>query len=437
MKKDKSSERIDNFINTYNKLGESDNITRSVFSGNARLTEQEVNDIFTAHWINRRAVEVIAEDSLRQGIKLNIDDEDIIKKVNGKLEELNVLNEYEKAIVLARMYGGSLVILGINDGQTPEQPLNSKNIKSLDYLFSIDRHKIVIESKYNNPLKPNFNQPELYSVTDKNGKKYVIHESRTIRFDGDFIPDKLMDENSGWQDSIYVAIQETLKQYASAMSSGATLFQDFVTKVLKMPNLTELVKRQKTGDNSLEKRIQFASSKMANHNIVLVGDDEEYTKIATSVAGLKELMDLYIEAVCGAIETPRTRLFGQQLGVLAGATEQTRNYYDTVKKYQVKKIKPQFETLLKYILIIENGKEPEDWSWEFNPLWQDSQKELLEQKKLQADIDNIYLSQGVTTPEEIAVSRFTDRGYSFDTNIEIDLRESSGEQGAKTTPDSE
>lgn len=434
MKKEK---KTDAFINTYNKLGINDNVTRATFSAYTRFSQTECEDYFGAHWINRNAVTIIPEDLFRQGVSFKHDDIKVVENVHNKLEELEVIDNFLTSCILSRIYGGSLLILGIVDGRTPEQPVNTKAIKNIEFLHPIDRFKVRIKTYYTDPLKPNFNKPELYEVTNKEGKTSVIHESRVLRFDGDYLPESLAENNQGWYDSIYVSIQDSLKQYCTAMSSGATLFVDFITKVIKIPNLMDLVQRGKTGDNAIDKRIALASSKIANHNIVAIGEGEEFSKIATAVAGLKELMDLYIEAVCGSIKVPRTRLLGQQLGVLAGADEQTRTYYDVVKAYGNKHVKKQFETFLKYLLQAMFSKEPDSWAWEFNPLWQDSQKSLLEQRKIQADIDGIYLSQGVVTPEEIAVSRFTERGYSFDTHIEMELRENDGGEGTTKTPDSE
>lgn len=432
MTKRKSVSKTDAFVNAMTGLGTSDPITKTIFQGNLRLSQVDAESYFTSHWINRRAVEVIPEDCFRKGVEIKIDDDNDVKKILGKIETIKAISEFEKASNLGRIYGGALLILGINDGALPEKPLNVNKIKSVDFIYAVDRWKINVFKKYDDPLKPKYNQPELYSITNKLGQIFKIHESRTLRFNGDWLPDNLLDQNDGWCDSIYVAILDSLKQYASCMDNGATLFQDFVTKVLKLPNLMELVQRGKTGDQALDKRINYANSKMANFNIALIGENEELTKIASSVAGLKELMDLYIEAVCGCIKTPRTRIFGQQLGVLAGATEQTRNYYDMVASWANKNVKDQMETFLRYIIIAELGKEPEDWSWSFPPLWQDTQKEILDQRKVQADIDAIYISNQVVTPEEVSVSRFTDRGFSFDTHIEMDLRGSDDKTGTQT-----
>ena len=78
---------------------------------------------------------------------------------------------------------------------------------------------------------------------------------------------------------------------------------------------------------------------MSSDGIVLIGDEEEFDKIGTPMTGYAEMFDKFIDTVSGATGIPKTRLFGQQLGTLAGATETTRDYYDFLKSYQKKKIK--------------------------------------------------------------------------------------------------
>ncbi len=65
------------------------------------------------------------------------------------------------------------------------------------------------------------------------------------------------------------------------------------------------------------------------------------------------------------------------------------------------------------------GIVPDKWCVEFCPLWQASEKEMAEARKIQADIDGIYLDKQVLSPEDVAKSRFGADGYSFDTKVNL------------------
>lgn len=55
-------------------------------------------------------------------------------------------------------------------------------------------------------------------------------------------------------------------------------------------------------------------------------------------------------------------------------------------------------------------------------LWQDTEKEKAELRKIQADIDAIYLSNQVLLPEEVALNRFGSGSFSSETTIDIENR---------------
>jgi hypothetical protein len=64
--------------------------------------------------------------------------------------------------------------------------------------------------------------------------------------------------------------------------------------------------------------------------------------------------------------------------------------------------------------------EPDGLTFEFNPLYQQDQKTLIETRKLQADIDNIYMTNGVYDSFEVAANRFGKGEFSYETSLEMD-----------------
>ena len=70
------------------------------------------------------------------------------------------------------------------------------------------------------------------------------------------------------------------------------------------------------------------------------------------------------------------------------------------------------------------GKIPEIWDLRFAPLWQMTEAESAELRNKQADTDVKYLQAGVVLPEEIGLSRFRPEGWSAETQIDREARES-------------
>ncbi len=425
--------RLDLFTNAYNGFGGTkDPMYRIAFSSGTILDRATLEDMFRYNWIARRICEVIPQDATRQWIDLKTDDQAMVTDIMGRMDTLEAQTKFEEALTLSRLYGGSVIVLGALDGQQPDKPLKEDNVTELKFLNVMDRWQLSIESTYSDPLSQNFGQPEIYSLqplsfgmAPRQGQR--IHESRLLRFDGVYLPEISRIINSGWYDPVLQPIDEELKRYGTSIQSGAILMQDFVTKVLKIPNLTDLLAAGK--DSALQARIQYAISYTSSLGIALLdgGTGEEFSKIQTPIAGLVDLLNVYIEMISAAAGIPRARLFGQSLGVLAGATETTRTYYDMVKAYQNKHMRRQIEKLIRIMFKAKNsitgGKEPKEWSFDFCPLWQPTEKEQAETRKLVADTDQIYIGNQVLLPEEIAKSRFGSDGYSMETTIDWPERE--------------
>ncbi len=429
----KTHSRVDAYVNAYSGFGGTrDPMTRTTFVGGRVLTKTELEDLYRFNWIARRIVDAIPEDVCRQGIKLNIEDQDLSARVITRLEKIGAWPALEEALCLARLYGGNIMVLGAMDGQEPTTALDERKLDQLKFLNNLDRWQLSIAQKHDDPMQENFGRVKTYRLQPMAAStpidQRVIHASRVIRFDGAYLPDRLRIQNQGWADSVIIAVNEALKHHGTSVQAGAILFQDFITKVLKIPNLANLIADGE--ETTLMARIRYAVANMSSLGVALVGQDEEFSKIQTPITGLVELIDKYVDFVAAASGIPKTRLFGQQLGTLSGADETTRNYYDLVKAYQKKHLRAPVSRLISLILAQEKA-DPGPWSFEFASLWQPTEKENAETRKITAETDQIYISNNVLQPEEVAVSRFGSDGYSMETTIDFDSRKTFEEGGAE------
>jgi hypothetical protein len=425
--------RKDYWTNSINKFGTAtDPVTRTSFSISQPLDRATIDDLFRYDWLCRRIISIIPSDAMRKFIDINAEDESIVRYLNKRCREFKIKKKFKEAMILSRLYGGSAIIIGIKGSGAPETPLNYDKIGEVAFLNVLDKNSIEIDKVYQNPLKDNYGEPEIYRLTTYNAGEsksqkvnQKIHESRIIKFDGEFLPELIRRGNNYWHDSVLQGINLALKHYGISLQSAAVLFQDFISKVLKIPNLADLLSSDE-GVANLDLRIQYAIGNLSSLGIVLIGEDEEFKKIQTPIAGLAELINLYIEVASACSTIPRTRLFGQSLGTLAGATETTRTYYDNIASYQDDEVRPGLEKMLKIFLRervgVTNGKEPE-WDFKFNSLWSETDKEITTSRKMQAQVDQIYMENKVLTPEEVAKNRFRPDGYSFQTEININNRD--------------
>lgn len=359
------------------------------------------------------------------------------KRVGQELDVLDAQESVFEALVWARVFGGSLLFLGIDDGggDDPEslaEPLNEDNIQSFDHLTVFDRWDVHIHSRTTNPSDPNFGRPEFYTIntTTLDGHKALpgdkIHHTRFIRFDGTLVNRRRTRENGGWADSIYVRLDELIRDYNLAWNSIAHILQDFAQAIFKMRGLKDALLSDK--DDHVHKRMaiidRFRSSMRA---IPLDAEGEDFERKATPVAGLADLMDRFALRLAAGARQPATLLFGQSpAGMQATGASDIRFFYDQIAAMQNSSLKSKMERLVGLIFKNKSGPtdgvEPDDWSLKFRPLYQLTEKEKAEVRETQSRTDTAYIDTGVVSEDEIAYSRFGGGEYSPETVLDLEKR---------------
>jgi phage-related protein (TIGR01555 family) len=164
--------------------------------------------------------------------------------------------------------------------------------------------------------------------------------------------------------------------------------------------------------------------------LVIDAEDESFTRVATSFAGLPDVLDRFADRLAAASGYPATVLFGSApAGLNATGDSDIRLYYDRVQSYRRDEIKPGVERIVKAIMS-EVGSEPEHWDIEFGSLYQPTDVESADLRQKVAQTDKLYVDMGSITPEEVTLSRFGETGWSMETKVDLELREKIDEANA-------
>ncbi len=450
------SSRLDGYVNPNSGLGgTNDPLSQTSYQiTSTYMAHGLLAAMYRTDWPARKFIDIIADDATRKWIQFKTDDVDIMAGINKTMEDLKIKDAFNIALINARLFGGSVLIPGINDGQKVDKPLDFDNIKSISHFSNVlDRWQIHIVKTYNDPLGADFGKPELYSLQPINrgtgflsnmksliSHNQIIHESRVIRFDGRYIPDLLKISNLGWNDSYLVNLEQTLKAFGVSIHSLSVLFADFVVSVLKIDNLAALVK-DTGGKSAVETRLSLFARQKSSIGVAAIGEGEEFEKKQSPVSGLDKLFDKMMEILSGATNIPRSRFFSQQLGKLAGASEENKRYFEEIAAYQEKNVKYPTNQMLKMLLNDKNGitkgKEPENWSFEFNSLQEMDDKSRAEFRNITAEWVTLLVDRGILTAEEVTASLFSPMGFSDNITINWELREEFKKAGGEVEPGEE
>ena len=422
--------KVDGLYNQYTGLGGSrDKNFNTTFQKNTDLVRTELDWIYRYDWLARKVTDQIVEDALRETIDFKIDPK-YLEPLETELERLRFYQKLKEALKLSRLYGGSAIILGAATDEDLSEPITIEKVDRIESINVLDRYKFNVSDSHlnKNLFTEDYNLPDYYPLNgdvelEENNQR-ILHKSRLIRFDGNFLPWNQFEANGYWHDSIINAINDQVKQFGIGFASSSILFHDFATKILKVENLWDLYLQGE--ETAIQNRVNDMVASMSNQGILVVDMKDEFNKIQTPITGLPELLDKFMELVSAASNIPKTILFGQQIGKLAGAEVTLTNYYDYIKSYQKERIERPVQQLVNYILRTKEINAPQnvldEWSMAFKPLWQLSDDEIAKTRKTMAETDQIYINNGILSPQEVADSRFGGDEYSIETTIDGEAR---------------
>lgn len=430
--------KLDRWVNEKNNFGgANDPMTNTNYYREKQLTRGELEALFVQDWLARRVITIPGSDATRNWISLTSgQDNKKAELVNKELKRLQVKTKLKEAIDLSRLHGGSLMILGAFDGQETDLPL--RKVRSVEFIDNVDRWQVFPHRYYSDPIKMNFGQPETYlihRIQVRGTITAIVHESRVIRFNGNYLPPLERMRNLGWHAPVLQNFYEELKRFGSAHQSVGAIIQDFITKKVQIKGLSDLLSNAE-GEQQLMARFSMLAYGMSIHNLAVFGEDEEFDKMGTPLTGIDKILAHNVDIVSAAAEIPKARLFHNQSGILGGdsGANDLRVHYDNISAFQETELRPHIQRVID--LVSESLGFGDDIEFTFNPLWQLSELDESTVKKNVADTDIAYINAGVVEPEEVALSRFGGEGTNLDDMvINVDRRKEFLDELAKQKPD--
>jgi len=428
MKKEtKSVERKDGWMNLFTGLGtkaDKTKSTRAVPTGFLLDAEKEI--IYADDGLGARIVDLLPEDMMKQGWHYVFENEkegfdNYTKIYNHIFKEIRANYKIAQALKWARLYGGALILLGVYDGESLDQPLNLNKIKNFENLKIIPRNNVMYGTMefQMNPKLPHYGQVEYYPVTFYTGRQYQmqrVHYSRVIELKGVEIPSSeaslIPMEFRYWGLSVFQRVQDRLKELGSSFSSLANLLNELTIGKYKYKDLA-MIMASADGGEQVQKRLQAMDLMKSVFHSVLLDTDESFERDTLSFGGVSDVMYQFMMMTSAATGYPMTKLFGISPGGMNSTGESDMyQYYDMVKAKQETELLPIVERLVKIISEWQKIPEPEIV---FNPLEQMTEKEQaeLEAKKADSEYKKMqtyqgYIDMGIMSPEIVEELEFGD-----------------------------
>jgi phage-related protein (TIGR01555 family) len=363
------------------------------------IDREELLSMYTTNWIAGKTVDIPVDDMLRnwRQIKTPSLSPSEIEEFEQEEDKLQVREMYGRAGKWARLYGGSVILLGL-DGTGPlDTPLDVTKVKkgALKFLHVLDRHDLGTGPiNTTDPTKANFRLPEFYRII---GSSQQIHYTRLIRFDGLDVPWRARIQNRYWGLSILQRVYDAIINAQTVSDSIASMTYESSIDVVKVPNLFQYLASPGGTDKVIE-RFALADIVKSTNNMLIIDSTEEYEKSTTQFGALPDIMTRFLNAVAAAADIPATRMLGQSAqGLNATGEHDLFNYFNMVQSKQETELAPQLRYLDEILTRSVYGHKPDDWSFEFNSLWQSPPSALATIEVQRAQRDEIYMRNGVVT----------------------------------------
>jgi phage-related protein (TIGR01555 family) len=384
-------------------------------------------------WLGGVAIDLVADDMTRKGIEHTgkLDPEQIAK-MNAANTRLGIWKSMNSARKWARLYGGSLAVMGI-DGQDFSTPLRVEAVGKGDFKGLIVLDRWMVEPDLTNliqDLGPDLGLPKFYYVRGDGpglrGKK--IHYSRVLRMIGIELPYWQAVQENLWGESVLERLWDRMTAFDSATTGMAQLVYKAYLRTYKIKSLRTIVASGGAPLKGLMAQVNLMRRTQSIEGITLLdGEDEMEAMQGVPFSGLADVVMQIGQQLAGSLQVPLVRLFGQSpTGLNSSGESDLRTYYDNIAKEQNRDTEP-VTTIQKVMARSEGIALPDDYGIKWRPLWELTEKEKAEVGKITTEavvaaVGGNILSQQ-TALKELKQSSQVSGIFSNVTQEEIDMAE--------------
>lgn len=414
--------RQDGYSNMLNKYGtKQDNSTAYQYSQEDFTNDLELIRLYEGNGLFAKIIDRPSEEAVKHGLDIDYGDEDISEYIDDRMDDLEFEDKFATAEKWARLYGGSIIVMLVDDGRGLEEPLDWNNARSIEELRVFER--AIVQPDYSSLYnfhffdtmetdKP-FAEPEYYQVFSLYGY-FTVHRSRCLVFRNGRLPEQTTNAiYRYWGIPEYVKIKRALRECITSHEDGVKLLERSVQAIYKMKNLANMLSTADGEDKVLQRLQVIDMARGILNSIAIDNDGEDYDFKTLQMSGVKDVIDATCNMLSAVTNIPQTILFGRSpAGMNSTGESDMENFYNMVENIQKQNMKRNVRTVID--LILKQGKlegkipEVPKYKVKFAPLWSlsDAEQAGVDQTKAQteytkAQTAQIYMDSSVIDPSEV------------------------------------
>ncbi len=342
----KTRRRSDGYANMLNKYGTpQDNSTAYRFQSEGPVPDTLLTQHYEENGLFAKIIDAPAEEAIKHGFDLDVENPDAVQLLDDALDALEWTEKAATAIKWARLYGGSVIVMLIDDGGGLEEPLDRAAIKGIDGIQVYER--AIVQPDWTAAL---YGLPQYYNVSSISGY-FTVHASRCLVFKNGILPEYTTNaQYRFWGQPEYIRIRNELRECSTAHGLGVKLLDRSVQAIYAMKGLAELMETE-AGEDIVLRRMQLIDKARGILNSMAIdADGESYDFKSVTFAGVKDIIDTTCNMLSAVTSIPQTILFGRSpAGMNATGQGDLENYYNLCERIQKMMLYGNLKTLTEVI----------------------------------------------------------------------------------------
>jgi uncharacterized protein len=377
----------DGYINFASRVGTRADKASAGHYWSSWLAQFDLDAAYRSSWL-RKIVDIPPFDETREWRTWSGADEKQITAITDEENRLGLRQKVLEARILARKDGGAAILIGVGGDANPALPLDIEQVgkDQLEFITVVDRIDIQPQEQERDPLNPNYGLPSYYLL--RNGAGTKVHPSRVIRFIGN--PIRMRNFWDGWGDSIWIELRDAVKRSDQISAGIAGMVDEAKLDVIRVDGLMNNLSTPE-GETRLTNRWAAVNNLKSSINALLLDGKDEFEQKTLTFQGLTDIQASALMIMSGMADIPATRLLGRSpQGMNATGESDMRNYYDRIKAGQTMMLGPVIKPLDDLVIRSALGSRPDEIYYEWNPLYQLSEKEAAEVEKMYSETAEKY-----------------------------------------------
>ena len=226
-----------------------------------------------------------AEEALKHGMKYNVGDPQLEEFLDDALDRLDWEDKATTAIRWARLFGGSIIVMLLDDGGGLEEPVNWQDVRSVEELLVYERAVVQPDPDTYRTGKATY-----FDVSSTYGGFFRVHRSRCLVFKNGSLPEYgAAQQYYYWGLPEYIRIHKDLSRALKTHTNAANMIEKSVQPVYKQRGLQNMLAGP-NGDEMELKRLQVLDASRGMMNTIAVDlEGEDYDFKTFQMTGTKEI----------------------------------------------------------------------------------------------------------------------------------------------------